>query len=248
MTKKKKRKKKKRTQKKSLSGWEMIMIPLGIVFIVLMYDMLFGISFSTTNYETVENIKLEIPKFMTVSSSKNGELKLNTYRSVAAISKDMKKIRKDSKKIICSGKDYYYKEENDVSISYQIRRGLLYNYLTIEYQKGEFICPLDQEEESKKNCSFIRTYYVDLVKETQEEDKIYVTLSEYQGDTETVELPSIWQETLIVGQNYEFTLEQIGTKKSRTENISDIFKSYVITEIHPTELLGVEQKQESICK
>lgn len=248
MTNKKRVKRKKKEEKNLFSIGSIIMIPLGVVFIVLMYDMLFGISFSTTSYETLENTKLEIPKFMTVSSDSNGKLELKTYRSVAAISKDMKKIRKGNKKIVCSEKDYYYNNENDFSMSYQIRRGLLFNYLTIEYQKGEITCSLDQEDTSTKHCSFIRTYYVDLVKPNQEEEKIYVTLSEYQGDTETIELPSLWRETLVVGKNYEFTFEQIGNKKASEEILSEIFKSYVVTNIVPTEFIGLEQKQEPICK
>jgi len=241
------RKKIKKKKKFQISSW--VMIVLAILFTVLMVDLLFGISFDRTLYQVDHEISLEIPKFMSVSSKEEGKIKFRTYRSVAAISKDMKRICKDYQKISCSNIDYYQNEEKDYTITYKIRRGLLSNYLTIDYQKGKVTCNFsNQEENLSKNCKFTRTYYLDFIKQTSDSEKIYATLSEYQGSTETVEISSIWQEVLVVGYHYEFTFEQIGEKKANESNFSDIFQSYVIVDIQPTSLLGLEQKQEPICE
>lgn len=247
MTNKKNVKKRKKVEKNSSSIWRFVMILLGTIVIVLMYDMLFGISFSTTNYQTPSKIELEIPKLMDVTKSDDKKIELKTVRSMAAISKDMKKIRKNYETISCEKEEFYYQENQDVSISYKIKRGLIFNYLTINYQKGKPVCRTN-EEETTSNCRFTRTYVVDLVKPMNTEEKIYVTLSEYQNETETIELPSIWKDALLVGHTYEFTFEQLGAKTARDEKISSIFSSYVVVGIEETTLQGMGQKQEAICK
>jgi len=211
-----------------------------------MYDMLFGISFSTTSYQTKENIRLEIPKFMDITMSDEGKVELKTIRSMAAISKDMKKIRKNYEIVSCGKDEFYYQKNHDFSISYKIRRGFLFNYLTIYYEEGKSIC--SKEEQGISNCHFTRTYDVDLVKPIENEEKIYVTLSGYQKKPETIELPNIWEDDLLVGHTYEFTFEQLGTKTSPDDNISSIFSSYVVVGIKETSLQEVEQRQEDMCK
>lgn len=240
---------KKKPKRKQIRVSEVVIYGLFFFFVILMYDMLFGISFSSTHYAVNEKNVLEIPSFLSVVSNKMGEIQFKTYRSMAAISKDMKKIRRNYQNISCRGSDYYYNQNENYTISYQIHRGVLFNYLTIQYQDGKFFCSAnDSVNNPNSNCRFIKTYYVDFVKSIQESEKLYVTLSMYQGSTETIELPSIWRESLIVGRNYEFMFEQVGSKKSKTSNISDIFESYVLVDIQPTGFVGMEQKQEPICR
>ena len=217
--------KKKKVKKKVLRLPEWLFFLLVIFVSILMYDMLFGISLSTTSYKVQSGIQLEIPKFMDITKSDDEKLELKTVRSMAAISKDMKKIRKNYKVILCGKEELYYWENQDVSISYQIKRGLLFNYLTIKYQKGKPVCLEEEKGETVSNCHFTRTYMVDLVKPMDTEEKIYVTLSQYQKETETIELPSIWNDSLLIGHTYEFTFEQLVTKIAKNDKISSIFSS-----------------------
>ena len=243
------KKKVKRKSKKTvfrIPEWVFFLLIIFVAF--LMYDMLFGISFSTTSYTTTSNISLEIPKFMDVVKHDDATLELKTVRSMAAVSKDMKKIRKNYEVISCEKEEYYYQENSNISISYQIKRGLLFNYLTIHYEKGKPTCLENQKEEEVSNCRFTRTYMIDFIKPMDDLDKIYVTLSSYQGETETILLPSIWKENLVVNHSYEFTFSQIGTKVSHDEKIPSIFSSYVVVDVKETQLQGLEQKQDAICK
>ncbi len=239
---------KKKVKKKVFRIPEWLFFLLIVFVAFLMYDMLFGISLSTTDYKTGSNISLHIPKFMDVVKNDDGVVELKTVRSVAAISKDMKKIRKDYEVISCSNKELYYQETQDFTISYQIKRGLLFNCLTIHYEKGKSICLEDKKEVETPNCRFTRTYLIDFIKPMDDLDKIYVTLSDNQGETETIELPNIWKENLLIGHSYEFIFSQIGTKVAQDEEIASIFSSYVVVDIQETTLQGFEQKQEAICK
>lgn len=227
-----------------------IMLILIFFFIVLMYDMLFGISFSTTNYQASNNLSLELPKYMEVSKEEDRKIQFKTFRSMAALSKDMKKIRKKDQRISCSDKVYYYNEKRNYSIAYQISRGILFNYLTIEYQEGKISCKafVEPEADSTSKCKFRRTYLVDLVKKNDSGETIYVTLSEYQKETQTVEIPNIWLDTLEMSKNYVFTFEQVGEKKTSSDSIIHIFENYVLSNIEPTTQTGIGQIQEPICK
>lgn len=240
----------KKKQKKKIHIPNGIMFVLVFLFIILMYDMLFGISFSSTNYKTANNLLLEIPKYMEISKEDGQKLEFKTFRSMAALSKDMKKIRKKEQRISCLDQVYYYNEQKNYSMTYKISRGLLFNYLTIEYQEGKISCKafVEPEANSTSNCKFRKTYLVDLVKKNESLETIYVTLSESGKETQTVEIPNIWLDTLEASKSYIFTFEQVGTKTAPSDAITDLFENYVVSNIELTTQTGIGQIQEPMCK
>lgn len=246
--------KKKKKMKKSVSNG--IFFILLCLFTILMFDMLFGIPFSRENYVMNQKITLELPKYMSISKRENEKITFKTYRSVASISKDMRRIRKDYEKVSCPTRNYYYNSNGDYTITYQINRGLIWNYMNVWYYEGKKDCTEQNKESdikpivtpSLENCRFTRTYYVDLVKNGSSKSKIYVTLSDASGTTETVEIPEAWVDTITPYTYYDFVFEQLGTKRAKNDTISDIFSSYVVVDVTLSTDTITSPRKDEMCK
>lgn len=245
--------KKKNKMKKSISNG--IFFILLCLFTILMVDMLFGISFPRENYVVDQKITLELPKYMSVSKREKEKIIFKTYRSVASISKDMKRIRKDYEKVSCPKRNYYYNSNQGYTITYQINRGLIWNYMNVWYYEGKKDCTTTKEPDIKpivtpsiENCRFTRTYYVDLVKPGSSKSKVYVTLSESNGVTETVLVPEAFVDTITPYAYYDFTFEQLGNKKAKKDTISDIFSSYVVIDVTLSTDTITSPRKDEMCK
>ena len=104
--------------------------------------------------------------------------------------------------------------------------------------------------ESEKNynpCNFVRTYTVEMVKESQDVlDEYIVVLSEYlEDDLETIHIKKSLAESLEVGSSYEFTFQTY--EQYVDTDIEDIFKENEIVGIKKTEKQGMEQRQDYTC-
>ena len=70
------------------------------------------------------------------------------------------------------------------------------------------------------NCTVIRTYYIDNIAKSNDENYIYITIHEFQVEgTYTVKLPKSISKDLKTGSSYEFTFKVV---KEYTTTTTDI--------------------------
>lgn len=109
--------------------------------------------------------------------------------------------------------------------------------------------PKDMEFKSNyctnNNQSFIRTYKLENIKHGNEEKSYYLTLSEFQGETDTVLVYNIFDK-LKVGKNYEFEFSKIPSSLAVDDKIDEIFKNTKIISIKETDKIGLAQRQEEM--
>jgi len=96
-------------------------------------------------------------------------------------------------------------------------------------------------------CSFVRTYLVLDMSESNDNEFTYLTLREFQ-DEEVVTIKVIKEliPEIIEDNYYEFMFGSLG--KSKETDIKTIFESNLLLSITPTDKEGLEQKNESVCK
>ena len=96
------------------------------------------------------------------------------------------------------------------------------------------------------SCNFVRTYYVEMLKEMEDENTIAVVLSEFQSDKlATVTLSNTLAKDLEVGSSYEFTYK---TYQAYIDtDIENVFDENEVVSIKKTDKVGVEQIQEDSC-
>lgn len=101
-------------------------------------------------------------------------------------------------------------------------------------------------ETNYTSCDFVRTYYVEMVKELQDEAKVAVVLSEYQVDKlVTVELDATLARGLEEGSYYEFTFN---TYQAYIDtDIEHIFRENEVVSVQKTDKMGEEQIREDSC-
>lgn len=96
-----------------------------------------------------------------------------------------------------------------------------------------------------KNTIYVRTYTVENIKQAQEENIYYITLSVFQGPMDTILLSSLSEE-LEVGKTYEFELTKKDNSNNEYNSIESIFKNCNIISITETDKVGLDQQQDSI--
>lgn len=96
-------------------------------------------------------------------------------------------------------------------------------------------------------CSFVRTYLVLDISDSNNEEYIYLTLREFQGEeVATIRVEKKLIQDIQEDQYYEF---QFGSLKvSDKTDIKSLFESHVLLSISHTEKTGLEQINENICK
>lgn len=95
------------------------------------------------------------------------------------------------------------------------------------------------------NRRFIRTYRLENIKQADEEYSYYLTLSLFQGNTDTVLVHDIFNE-LEVGKNYEFKFTKIPITLNVSDKIDEIFENTELISIQETDKLGLGQIQEKM--
>lgn len=93
------------------------------------------------------------------------------------------------------------------------------------------------------NRTFIRTYKLENIKHGQEQYSYYLTLSVFQGETDTVLVKDLL-EKIEVGKTYEFEFMKIPTSLDIEDRINDIFENTRVISITETKRVGLEQIQE----
>jgi len=96
------------------------------------------------------------------------------------------------------------------------------------------------------SCEFVRTYYVEMIKDSQIGKYKSVVLSQYQNDDlVTVRLKDNLANSLEEGYFYEFTFK---TYQSYIDtDIENIFSENEVISIKKTDKIGSEQKQDTTC-
>lgn len=101
--------------------------------------------------------------------------------------------------------------------------------------------------EIEKTCHFTKTYRVEKIIESNDEQYLYVTLTTFQEEgATTVTIPRKINNSMEEGKYYEFTFSN--NKNKLSEEIENIFKNTEIISIVETEKIGLEQTQEKVCK
>ena len=104
-----------------------------------------------------------------------------------------------------------------------------------------------ENEKNYNPCNFVRTYTVEMVRESQEKpDEYIVVLSEYlEDDLETIHLKKELASSLEVGSAYEFTFQTY--EQYIDTDIEDIFTENEIVGVKKTDKQGIEQRQDYTC-
>lgn len=95
-------------------------------------------------------------------------------------------------------------------------------------------------------CTIIRTYYIDSIGKSNDENYLYITIHEFQVEgTYTIKLPKIVSKDLEVGKSYEFTFE---ANKEYIKIPTDIlFKNANIINVINTNKEGLERTSTYTC-
>lgn len=114
----------------------------------------------------------------------------------------------------------------------------------IKFVKGERLV----DEVDNKNTidlkSFIRTYNILKVTESNDANYIYLTIRQFQEEeVQTVKIEKKLCPNIVEGKNYEFTIKP---NYRMEDDILSIFNNSQILEIKETDKIGLEQTQDSI--
>ena len=103
-----------------------------------------------------------------------------------------------------------------------------------------------RSETNYSSCNFVRTYYVEMIRENASLDEYSVVLSEYDNDSlVTVRLDSSLAKNLEVGNYYEFTFK---TYQAYVDtDILDIFEENEVVAVRETDKKAEEQIREDSC-
>lgn len=119
------------------------------------------------------------------------------------------------------------------------------NFDNKEIQKNEGKTNEQNQLDESKDRLYIRTYTIENIKQGQEENSYYITLSAFQNETDTVFIPSLLQE-LEVGKTYEFEFSKKDNSTNIEDSIESIFENCNIVSITETTKKGLDQQQDSI--
>ena len=103
------------------------------------------------------------------------------------------------------------------------------------------------QELPKDICTVIRTYYIDNIGKSNDENYLYITIHEYQVEgTYTLKLPFILSKDLEVGSSYEFTFK---TNKNYISTTTDnLFNNSEIINLKYSNKVGLDRISKSYCE
>ena len=104
----------------------------------------------------------------------------------------------------------------------------------------------NNKEEDTNNCTVIRTYYIDNIGKSNDENYLYITVHEYQVEgTYTLKLPKLISGNLEVGNSYEFTFKtNKGYLMTTTDNL---FNNSEVINLEYSDKVGNEQTNKYYC-
>ncbi len=96
-----------------------------------------------------------------------------------------------------------------------------------------------------KECVFIKTYRVENILQSNDEDYLLLTIREFNcEEAVTIRVnKNLSEDEFVEGNNYEFTLKRI--KEIKEDNVNEIFDSTEILAIKETDKIGLDQVQGS---
>ena len=112
----------------------------------------------------------------------------------------------------------------------------------IDMKYEEEFCKFDNDKKELK--TFIRTYNVNSIHLDDDENYIYLTLKQFQGETATVHVLKSIASNVKMGYNYEFKFEYLDNNFE--DNMNSIFENTTLLEIKETDKVGLEQIQDEI--
>lgn len=96
------------------------------------------------------------------------------------------------------------------------------------------------------NCIVIRTYYIDNIAKSNDENYLYITVHEYQEEgTYTIKLPKLVSKNLEIGKSYEFTFKT--NKKNIFTRTDELFIDSEIIDLKYSDKIGLERTNEYYC-
>ena len=100
--------------------------------------------------------------------------------------------------------------------------------------------------EKQNNCVAIRTYYIDKITPSNDENYSYITIHEYQNEgIYTIKVSKLIASNLKPLSNYEFTFLTIN--KYLNETPDNLFNNSEIISVDYTDKIGNEQVSTSYC-
>ena len=127
-------------------------------------------------------------------------------------------------------------------VSWTQKRGfyILFSFKKIIYKKEE------NNLKEKETCTLIRTFYIDDIKNSNDENYLYVTLHEYQVEgVFTIKISKVIGKELEKNNNYEFTFTT--PKDYMWETTDKLFNNREIISIEKTDKVGMEQTSKYYC-
>lgn len=104
----------------------------------------------------------------------------------------------------------------------------------------------NKQVEDPNNCTVIRTYYIDNIGKSNDENYLYITVHEYQVEgTYTLKLPKLISGNLEVGNSYEFTFKT--SKRYLMTTTDNLFNNGEVINLKYTDKVGNEQTSEYYC-
>lgn len=111
-------------------------------------------------------------------------------------------------------------------------------FLTRKFDKSNELNPTE--------CFMLRTYHIDNIGQSNDENYLYITIHEFQVEgTFTIKLPIIISKDLEVGKNYEFTFKT--DKRYSTIATDSLFAKAEVINVQITDKIGLEQISQSYC-
>jgi len=103
-----------------------------------------------------------------------------------------------------------------------------------------------QNERSYSSCEFVKTFHIEMIKPSHEEEDMVVVVSQYNEDeVVSVKLSKELADTLEVGRDYEFTFKTFQVYVDT--DIENVFDENEVISVKKTNKKGFEQRQDETC-
>lgn len=102
------------------------------------------------------------------------------------------------------------------------------------------------KENNEDTCTLIRTFYIDDINNSNDENYLYITLHEYQVEAVfTIKISKVIGKDLEKNNNYEFTFT--APKDYIWESTDTLFNNRKVISIEQTDKVGMEQTSKYDC-